>query len=108
MFLPQKWKDTKIRSQKTAEVVMDPNLTLAHITHNASMILLHQLIAYPAKEWAWATRLPSQNSAETCQSAAEEIATITQNYLANSTSTSVINSEFVFCLFIAARLLLST
>ncbi len=26
---------------------MDSNLTLAHITHNAAVILLHQAIAYP-------------------------------------------------------------
>lgn len=27
---------------------MDPNLTLAHTTHNTAVILLHQGIAYPA------------------------------------------------------------
>ena len=37
MLLPQKWK-TNMERQST---LMDPNLTTAHVTHNASMILLH-------------------------------------------------------------------
>lgn len=107
MFLPQKWKETKIKSQKSPHIMMDPNLTVAHVTHNASMILLHQLIAYPPSSWAWAAKLPSRCSADTCQAAAVEIANITQNYLASTTTTKIINSQFVFCIFIAARSLLS-
>ena len=105
MFLPQKWKDTNI-SRQAAEVIMDPNLTLAHITHNASMILLHQLIAYPPASWFWATRLPSRCSADTCQTAALETSSITENYLSSPTTSKIVNSQFIFCVFIAARVLL--
>lgn len=86
---------------------MDPNLTLAHITHNASMILLHQLIAYPDKDWAWAKKLPSKWSADTCQIAAVETSSICQNYLASPTRSKIIHSQFVFCVFVSARVLLS-
>jgi hypothetical protein len=106
MFLPQKWKDPKIALQKSTEFIMDPNLTVAHVTHNASMILLHQLIAYPPATWTWASRLPSRYSADTCKAAAVEIATIAQNYLASATTTKVISNQFVFCLYVAARCLL--
>ncbi|RDW68680.1 hypothetical protein BP5796_09337 [Coleophoma crateriformis] len=105
MFLPQKWKDTNI-SRQANEVIMDPNLTLAHITHNASMILLHQLIAYPPADWHWATRLPSRCSADTCQTAGLETSSITENYLRSPTKSKIVNCQFTFCLFIAARVLL--
>lgn len=105
MFLPQKWKDANLSLQPTP-IKMDPNLTLAHITHNASMILLHQLIAYPPQEWAWANRLPSRSSAETCQAAAVEIASITQNYLKSCHDKRIVASQFSFCVYVAARVLL--
>ncbi|RAQ51393.1 hypothetical protein AFGD_012164 [Aspergillus flavus] len=88
-------------------VVMDPNLTLAHITHNASMILLHQPIAFPPHDWAFRSRLPSSCSAETCQQAAFEIATITEQYLKVSPATFPIYPQFSFCVYVAARLLLA-
>jgi hypothetical protein len=102
MLLPQKWKATMAR-QSTR---MDPNLTLAHVTHNASMILLHQLIAFPLAEWSFRARLPSAWSAETCQSATVEIATITENYLKNAPASLPVASQFAFCIYVAARSLL--
>ncbi|KAG4439697.1 hypothetical protein IFR05_004834 [Cadophora sp. M221] len=105
MFLPQQWKDTNI-SRRPAEVIMDPNLTLAHITHNASMILLHQVIAYPSTHWDWASKLPSRWSADTCQAAAVETSSITENYLKSPTKSKIVNSQFAFCVFVAARVLL--
>ncbi|OBT74496.1 hypothetical protein VF21_06913 [Pseudogymnoascus sp. 05NY08] len=105
MFLPGKWKDTNI-SRRPTEIIMDPNLTLAHITHNASMILLHQLIAYPPENWDWATRLPSRCSADTCQTAALETSSITEKYLWSPTTSKIVNSQFTFCVFLAARVLL--
>ncbi|KFY43782.1 hypothetical protein V495_03777 [Pseudogymnoascus sp. VKM F-4514 (FW-929)] len=105
MFLPVKWKDTNV-SRRPTEIIMDPNLTLAHITHNASMILLHQLIAYPPEKWDWATRLPSRCSADTCQTAALETSSITEKYLWSPTSSKIVNSQFTFCVFLAARVLL--
>lgn len=105
MFLPQKWKDSNI-SRRPTIINMDPNLTLAHITHNCSMILLHQAIAYPAPQWTSIVRMPSAHSAETCQVAATETATITQKYLKYTPGTSPVNSQFAFCVFVSARALL--
>ncbi|KAL2867382.1 Zn(II)2Cys6 transcription factor [Aspergillus lucknowensis] len=105
MFLPQRWKDSNISRQPTV-VNMDPNLTLAHITHNTSMILLHQRIAYPPPEWLEVVKLPILSSAETCEGAAAETANITQKYIDNSPARSLVDSQFVFCVFVAARVLL--
>ena len=60
---------------------MDPNLTLAHVTHNTSMILLHQHIAYPSPTLKQMIKLPSSCSAETCELAAIETSAITSKYL---------------------------
>ncbi|KFY06509.1 hypothetical protein V492_08011 [Pseudogymnoascus sp. VKM F-4246] len=105
MFLPQKWKDSNISRQPTV-VTMDPNLTLAHITHNTSMILLHQRIAYPPVEWLEVVKLPTLSSAETCEAAASETANITQKYMDNSPSQGVVDNQFAFCVFVSARVLL--
>ncbi|KAL3408695.1 hypothetical protein V8F44DRAFT_657234 [Aspergillus fumigatus] len=105
MFLPQKWKDTNISRQPTV-VTMDPNLTLAHITHNTSMILLHQRIAYPPPEWLEVVKLPTLSSAETCEAAAAETANITEKYLGNCPRDGVVDSQFAFCVFVSARVLL--
>lgn len=104
MFLPQKWKDSNI-SRDTSFVDMDPNLTLAHITHNTSMILLHQHIAYPPPDWGELVKLPSSCSAETCQMAAVETSSISQKYLRYN-KTGIANSQFALCAFIAGRILL--
>lgn len=104
MLLPQKWKSNPNLVRVSA--LMDPNLTLAHVTHNASMILLHQLIAYPQATWRFRNRLPSTCSAEACYAAGIEIATITQNYLINSPEGSPIGSQYAFCVYVAARMLL--
>jgi hypothetical protein len=84
---------------------MDPNLTLAHITHNASMILLHQHIAYPPVELQNVVRLPSSCSVETCQLAAIETASIAQKFL-TFTEFEIVVAQFPFCAFVAARVLL--
>lgn len=105
MFLPQRWKDSNI-SRQSAVVNMDPNLTLAHVTHNTSMILLHQRIAYPDREWETKFKLPSFCSAETCQVASVETASITQKYLKYTSPLSPVTSQFAFCVYISARVLL--
>ncbi|EJT71403.1 hypothetical protein GGTG_10662 [Gaeumannomyces tritici R3-111a-1] len=124
MLLPQKWKGGS-GTAGSAEGVggpiggrapmlgrhwlgtkMDPNLTLAHVTHNTSMILLHQLIAFPPANWPFRKRLPSACSVETCCSAAVEIATISQNYLRLTPRTLPVASQLPFCLYVAARMLL--
>ena len=105
MFLPQKWKDSDISHDKSS-VNMDPNLTLAHITHNTSMILLHQHIAYPPPDLQVLVKLPSAHSAETCQLAAVETASISQKYLKHTAG--IVNHQFALCVFVAARTLLGT
>lgn len=55
MLLPKKWR-TNMARQTT---LMDPNVTTAHVTHDASMILLHQLIAYPPASWGSGTACPA-------------------------------------------------
>lgn len=104
MLLPQKWKTNPNLTRQVP--LMDPNLTTAHVTHNASMILLHQTIAYPPLHWGFRNRLPSSCSAEACYSAAVEIATISQKYLIKSLTDSPVGSQYAFCIFIAARVLL--
>ncbi|KPM46260.1 hypothetical protein AK830_g260 [Neonectria ditissima] len=105
MFLPQRWKDSNISRQPTI-INMDPNLTLAHATHNTSMILLHQRIAYPPADWTNIVELPSLCSAEICRNAAIEIQNIAAKYLTNTPDMSPVGNQFAFCVFAAARVLL--
>ncbi|KAL1594598.1 hypothetical protein SLS60_010359 [Paraconiothyrium brasiliense] len=104
MFLPPRWKDSDI-SQDREVVNMDPNLTLAHITHNTSMILLHHSIAYPPKDWSDYIALPKDCSAQTCRHAAVETANIVNKFLTH-TLIPFVNTQFAFCTFIAAKVLL--
>lgn len=107
MFLPQRWQDPNPTVSRTESGHMDPNLTLAHITHNTSTVLLHQHIAYPLDVLRRVANLPSSYSAKTCHSAATEIATITARYLVCA-ETMFVNTEFTFCAFTAAVALLGT
>jgi hypothetical protein len=103
IFLPEKWREACVFN---ADNIMDPNLTLAHITHNTAVVLLHQGVAYPAPEWqSVPVRLPSSSSAETCQAAAVEVSIIAEKFLQNSGILT--NPQFAFCLFICGRMLLA-
>lgn len=110
MFLPRKWKADNVTARQGAK--MDPNLTLAHVTHNASMILLHQVVAFPREEWrVFGHRLPSALSVDTCHAAAVEIEVIARNFLKGTGGegeggSMPVSSLFVFCVYIAARFLL--
>lgn len=103
MFLPKQWQDSNV-SRDVLVIKMDPNLTLAHISHNTSTILLHQHIAYPPTRWKDVVKLPSSCSAETCHLAAVETSSIVQKYLRYMGG--IVNSQFAFCAFAAARVLL--
>ncbi|KAI8575008.1 hypothetical protein K450DRAFT_263777 [Umbelopsis ramanniana AG] len=98
-FLPEKWQVASVQ----ADGNMDENLTLAHITHNTSVLLLHHHVAYPPADLN--VRLPSLNSAQTCFSAALEIATISSKFLIHVRIT--VSPQFAFCLFVAARTVLA-
>jgi hypothetical protein len=103
IFLPERWREA---CALNSDGIMDPNLTLAHITHNTAVGLLHQGIAYPSQEWQSSPiRLPSVSSAETCLAAATEVAVIAEKYLQGSVSLT--NPQFAFCLFISGRMLLA-
>ncbi|EON65998.1 hypothetical protein W97_05241 [Coniosporium apollinis CBS 100218] len=103
LFLPPKWRNASVLNQ---DGIMDPNLTLAHITHNTAVIQLHQCVAYPSPQWrACPVSLPSANSAETCITAACEVSTIAQQFL--HLSPGITSPQFSFCLFIAGRVLLA-
>ncbi|RFU26847.1 hypothetical protein B7463_g9503, partial [Scytalidium lignicola] len=103
IFLPEQWREA---CAVNADGMLDPNLTLAHITHNTAVGLLHQGIAYPSPAWqASPIRLPSLSSAETCMAAATEVTIIAEKYLQDSTSPT--NAQFAFCLFISGRILLA-
>ncbi len=103
IFLPEKWREASVTN---ADGILDPNLTLAHITHNTAVGLLHQGIAYPSPQWQRTSiRLPSSSSAETCLAAASEIAIIAEKFLLGSTILT--NPQFAFCLFISGRMLLA-
>ncbi|KAJ5619116.1 hypothetical protein N7510_003100 [Penicillium lagena] len=103
LYLPRKWREASVLN---VDGVMDPNLTLAHITHNTAVILLHQGIAYPPAHWqSCPIKLPSASSAETCLEAASEIATIGHQFLSFSRISTA--PQFSFCLFIAGRMLLA-
>lgn len=101
--LPPEWREATVRN---IEPRMDPNLTLAHLTHNASVILLHQFMAYPTGQLqASVMKLPQNCSADKCVSAAKEIRIITQKYLIHNTG--ITSPQFAFCLFVSARSLLA-
>ncbi|KEF53796.1 uncharacterized protein A1O9_10197 [Exophiala aquamarina CBS 119918] len=104
LFLPQQWKDSGV-SRRAFPGVMDPNMTVAHTIHNASMILLHQRIAYPEPDLT-SIKLPSSYSAETCQHAAIETANITRKYLETTSRSFPVSPQLAFSAFVSARLLL--
>ncbi|KAI1474107.1 fungal-specific transcription factor domain-containing protein [Daldinia eschscholtzii] len=103
LYLPEQWREACVLNQ---DGIMDPNLTLAHVTHNTAVVLLHQNIAYPSPDWQNSSiRLPSASSSETCLAAATEVAIITEKFLQGSSSPT--NPQFAFCLFICGRMLLA-
>lgn len=104
MLLPQKWKANPNLTKHVP--LMDPNLTTAHVLHNASMILLHQIIAFPPSYWNFRNRLPSTCSAEACYSAGVEISTITKKYISKSLPGSPVGFQYAVCLYLAGRSLL--
>ncbi|KAF9890073.1 hypothetical protein FE257_006234 [Aspergillus nanangensis] len=104
MFLPAKWKDPNV-PREHATTALDPNMSLAHITHNTSMILLHQRIAYPEPR-VRSIKLPNFHSAETCQSAAIETTFSAVKYLELAPSHMPLSPHFSFCVYVSARVLL--
>ncbi|KAK4504976.1 hypothetical protein PRZ48_002939 [Zasmidium cellare] len=91
LFLPVKWRNASSLNQ---DGIMDPNLTLAHVTHNTAVIQLHQSIAFPSADWRDANvSLPSEASLKTCVSAATEVGSISQRFLEQNTGVTLIESS---------------
>lgn len=103
--LPPIWRnrDKKFLS-KFGKVIQDPNLSLAHVTHNASVILLHQQVAFPLG-FSNSGFIPysQNNSLKICVAAATEILNATEDFMNNNPGVS--NPQLSFCLFVAGRLL---
>ncbi|KAF5591661.1 hypothetical protein FPCIR_5941 [Fusarium pseudocircinatum] len=105
MYLSQQWKDSGV-SRKIMPGVMDPSMTLANATHNTSVILLHERIAYPDSELL-SLNLPSHFNAENCLNAAIETANITTKYLGGYPSARAVPPQMGICAFVSARTLLA-
>ncbi|KAK7212247.1 hypothetical protein V2G26_019425 [Clonostachys chloroleuca] len=103
-LLPPKWKDPNVPPPETSNI-LDPNMSLAHVTHNTSMIMLHQKIGYPDSKLK-GIPLPNFYSAETCHSAAVETSNITRNYLRHSSTCRPLSPHWAFCIFASAKILL--
>lgn len=99
-FLPAKWQVATIN----ANGGMDENLTLAHVTHNTSVLLLHHNVAYPLQDLKRFLRLSAKKSAHTCIVAALEISKITSKFLSHVSIT--LPPQFALCIFVASRTLL--
>ncbi|VUC33081.1 unnamed protein product [Clonostachys rosea] len=107
MFLPRKWSDpNRAPNTSTGPRDLDHNMTLAHVTHNTSMILLHHRIAYPPAGWCPNVPLPSACSAETCRLAATKTSNIMEKWLSICPEEIIVAPQMALCTFISARLLL--
>lgn len=94
------WRDVRV-----VNGYIDPNLTLAHMTHNSAIIILHQELAYCApSSRAWLSSLVSAASREASVMAAMKIAKIAARYL--GASDGIPPHQFVFCLYTAGQLFL--
>ncbi len=102
-FLPEKWRDA---SAPNHDGILDPNLVLAHLTHNTAVIQLHQAVAFkPSKVQPFSVELPQASSLQTCLAAANEIGTIALHFL--DQEAGIVSPQVAVCLFIAARSLLT-
>ncbi|KAH7127947.1 fungal-specific transcription factor domain-containing protein [Dactylonectria estremocensis] len=107
MFLPKKWRDpNRAPDTSSGPHDLDHSMTLAHVTHNTSMILLHHRIAYPPPEWSRFVPLPSACSAATCRLAASKTSSITETWLRVCPEKIVVPPQVAFCTFLSARVLL--
>ncbi|KAI8717017.1 Fungal-trans domain-containing protein [Fusarium sp. LHS14.1] len=108
MFLPKKWRDpNQTPDTSTGPHDLDHSMTLAHVTHNTSMILLHHRIAYPPSRQRQVVPLPSSCSAETCRLAATKTSNIAETWLRVCPKKIVVAPQIAFCTLISARLLLA-
>lgn len=107
LFLPKRWKDPNhVPDTSTGPKYHDHGMTMAHVIHNTSIVILHSRIAYSIPQWYDIVQLPSSCSAETCRLAAMKTASITSKYLGYCPDGRIIAPQFAFCIFISAKALL--
>lgn len=100
LCLSYRWQDARV-----VDGYIDPNLTLAHMTHNTAIIVLHQRLAYPpVQSCAWLSGLVQAASREACTMAAMKITKLARRYL--DVSDGIPPHQFAFCLFVAGQVLL--
>ncbi|KAJ3494520.1 hypothetical protein NLG97_g4029 [Lecanicillium saksenae] len=81
LCLTHRWREVRV-----VDGYIDPNLTIAHMTHNAAIITLHGRLAQPPKQAReWLSSLVSGASKEACVMAAIKIDRIARRFLDAST-----------------------
>ncbi|KAL3965532.1 hypothetical protein ACCO45_002536 [Purpureocillium lilacinum] len=102
LCLTHRWRDVRV-----VNGYIDPNLTLAHMTHNAAIIMLHRRLAHPPPQSkAWLSGLVSAASKEACVMAAMKIDKISRRYLAVSEGIAPHQFTFAFLSQASASVLL--
>ncbi|KAF1734907.1 Transcriptional activator protein acu-15 [Beauveria bassiana] len=100
LCLTHRWREVRV-----VDGYIDPNLTIAHMTHNAAIITLHSRLACPPRQArAWLSSLVSGASKEACVMAAMKIDRIARRFL--EASSGIPPHQFVLCMYIAGKVLL--
>ncbi|KAM3503578.1 hypothetical protein MY10362_004112 [Beauveria mimosiformis] len=100
LCLTHRWREVRV-----VDGYIDPNLTIAHMTHNAAIITLHSRLACPPRQArAWLSSLVSGASKEACVMAAMKIDRIARRFL--EASSGIPPHQFVLCIYIAGKVLL--
>ncbi|KAK9455909.1 hypothetical protein V1511DRAFT_499023 [Dipodascopsis uninucleata] len=90
--MPEQWR---LHPNRTS--IMDHNLTLAHISHNTTIMLLHQFVTD--------NRILLVDSRGKLVDASQEVCIAAVSYL--SVMDGPVSAQFVFCLFLIGKLLLT-
>ncbi|KAJ6785235.1 hypothetical protein PWT90_05113 [Aphanocladium album] len=100
LCLTHRWREVRV-----VDGYIDPNLTIAHMTHNAAIITLHSRLAQPPRQArAWLSSLVSGASKEACVVAAIKIDRIARRFL--DASSGIPPHQFALCIYIACNTLL--
>ncbi|XWX00266.1 hypothetical protein V2A60_008286 [Cordyceps javanica] len=101
LCLTHRWREVRV-----VDGYIDPNLTIAHMTHNAAIITLHSRLAQPPRQArVWLSSLVSGASKEACVMAAIKIDRIARRFL--EASSGIPPHQFALCIYIAAKILLN-
>lgn len=100
--MTHRWREVRV-----VNGYIDPNLTLAHMTHNAAIIILHERLAHPPPQsQEWLSTLVSAASKEACMMAAIKMNQIARRYL--DASNDVPPHQFMYNLYVAGQFLLGS